>query len=92
MLRALRNSLIVAVFATAVSVVVGVTAALALDRYEFSGKRLFQNAILRGSGIWLDVGILQGTLPTLTRGKSVVFFVPNRKVRLTTKPAAVGNF
>ena len=46
MLRALRNSLVVAFFATAVSVTVGVTAALALDRYDFPGKRLFQNAIL----------------------------------------------
>ncbi|MGR9263670.1 ABC transporter permease [Rhizobium leguminosarum] len=46
MLTALANSLIVATFATLVSVTVGVTAALALDRYSFSGKRLFSNAIL----------------------------------------------
>ncbi len=46
MLRALWNSLVVAVFATALSVAIGVTAALALDRYTFPGKRLFQNAIL----------------------------------------------
>lgn len=46
MLRALANSLIVALFATALSVIVGVTAALALDRYAFPGKRLFQNVIL----------------------------------------------
>lgn len=46
MLTALANSLIVAVCATAVSVTVGVTAALALDRYHFPGKKLFQNMIL----------------------------------------------
>lgn len=46
MLAALANSLIVAVCATAVSVTVGVTAALALDRYQFPGKKLFQNMIL----------------------------------------------
>ncbi|BCM87927.1 hypothetical protein mvi_63880 (plasmid) [Methylobacterium indicum] len=46
MLTALQNSLVVAVCATVVSVVVGVTAAIALDRYEFVGKRLFQNVIL----------------------------------------------
>ncbi|MBL0373789.1 ABC transporter permease [Rhizobium sp. KVB221] len=46
MLRALANSLIVAVFATMVSVIVGVTAALALDKYHFPGKHLFQNVIL----------------------------------------------
>lgn len=46
MLKALWNSLFVAVFATLLSVVIGVTAALALDRYDFPGKRLFQNAVL----------------------------------------------
>ena len=46
MLRALWNSLVVAVFATGLSVTIGVTAALALDRYQFPGKSLFQNAIL----------------------------------------------
>lgn len=46
MLKALWNSLFVALFATVLSVVIGVTAALALDRYDFPGKRLFQNAVL----------------------------------------------
>ncbi|MDH6233882.1 spermidine/putrescine transport system permease protein [Mesorhizobium soli] len=46
MLKALANSLTVALFATAVSVIVGVTAALALDHFDFPGKRLFQNVIL----------------------------------------------
>jgi spermidine/putrescine transport system permease protein len=46
MLTALANSLIVASFATLVSVAIGVTAALALDRYSFPGKGLFRNAIL----------------------------------------------
>ncbi|MCF3640295.1 ABC transporter permease [Rhizobium sp. TRM95111] len=46
MLTALGNSLIVASFATLLSVVIGVTAALALDRYSFPGKGLFRNAIL----------------------------------------------
>ncbi|KTQ94172.1 ABC transporter permease [Aureimonas ureilytica] len=46
MLTALQNSLIVAVCATIVSVVIGVAAAIALDRYDFLGKRLFQNVIL----------------------------------------------
>lgn len=46
MLRALSNSLLVAVSATILCVSIGVVAALALDRYEFRGKRLFQNTIL----------------------------------------------
>ncbi|KWV41809.1 ABC transporter permease [Rhizobium altiplani] len=46
MLAALKNSLLVALFATAVSVTVGVTAALAIDRYNFPGRKLFQNVIL----------------------------------------------
>ncbi|MFG6083485.1 ABC transporter permease [Paracoccus litorisediminis] len=46
MLTALGNSLYVAVFATLISVVVGVLAALALHRYDFPGKRLFQNVLI----------------------------------------------
>ncbi len=46
MLAALGNSLIVALCATALCLVLGVTAALALDRYRFPGKGLFQNVIL----------------------------------------------
>ncbi len=46
MLKALWNSLFVAFFATLLSVIIGVIAALALDRYDFPGKRLFQNVIL----------------------------------------------
>lgn len=46
MLAALGNSLIVALCATALCLVLGVTAALALDRYSFPGKGLFQNVIL----------------------------------------------
>ncbi|MTH79753.1 ABC transporter permease [Paracoccus aestuariivivens] len=46
MLTALGNSLYVALFATLISVVVGVLAALALHRYDFPGKRLFQNTLI----------------------------------------------
>ncbi len=46
MLRALGNSLIVASAATAITLSLGTLAALALDRYDFPGKGLFQNAIL----------------------------------------------
>lgn len=44
--RAIMNSLIVAASATALTVVLGVPAALALDRFHFPGKGLFQNTIL----------------------------------------------
>jgi spermidine/putrescine transport system permease protein len=46
LLRALRNSFAVAFAATALTVLIGVPAALALDRGEFPGKRLFQSTIL----------------------------------------------
>lgn len=46
LLTALGNSLIVAFSATALTVLIGVPAALALDRYPFMGKQLFRNAIL----------------------------------------------
>lgn len=46
LLTALRNSLVVALSATALTILIGVPAALALDRFEFIGKRLFRNTIL----------------------------------------------
>lgn len=46
LLRSLANSLMVACAATALTVIVGVPAALALDQREFPGKRLFQSTIL----------------------------------------------
>ncbi|MFD2174374.1 ABC transporter permease [Rhodobacter lacus] len=46
MLTALKNSLIVAVCATGLTLSIGTLAALALDRHTFPGKGLFRNAIL----------------------------------------------
>jgi spermidine/putrescine transport system permease protein len=46
LLRALRNSLYVASCATALCVLIGVPAAIALDRIEFPGKALFRRAVL----------------------------------------------
>lgn len=46
LLKALKNSLIVALSATVLTIVIGVPAALALDRYPFVGKQLFKNTIL----------------------------------------------
>jgi len=46
MLTALKNSLIVAVCATALTLTIGTLAALVLDRHDFPGKGLFRNAIL----------------------------------------------
>lgn len=46
MLTALGNSLVVAGSATVLAVLLGVPAALALDRHDFPGKRLFQTTLL----------------------------------------------
>lgn len=46
LLAALWNSLYVAVVATALTVIVGVPAALALDRFDFPGKTLFRRLVL----------------------------------------------
>lgn len=46
MLTALKNSLIVAVCATGLTLTIGTLAALVLDRHDFPGKGLFRNAIL----------------------------------------------
>ncbi len=40
-----RNSLLIAVASTAIATVLGTTAALALGKYTFRGRRLFQNLI-----------------------------------------------
>ncbi|HXV24466.1 MAG TPA: ABC transporter permease [Alphaproteobacteria bacterium] len=46
LLRALWNSIHVASSATVLCIVIGVPAAIALDRIEFSGKALFRRAVL----------------------------------------------
>jgi spermidine/putrescine transport system permease protein len=46
MLAAIKNSLYVASFATCITVVVGTTAALALDRVSFPGKTVFRRLVL----------------------------------------------
>ena len=46
LLEALWNSLYVAAFATALTLVIGIPAALALDRFEFPGKSLFRKLVL----------------------------------------------
>lgn len=46
MLEAIGNSLYVALAATAITIVIGVPAALALDRYNFPGKKAFRRAVL----------------------------------------------
>lgn len=46
LLKALVNSLVVALSATTLTILIGVPAALALDRYRFVGKQLFRNTIL----------------------------------------------
>jgi spermidine/putrescine transport system permease protein len=79
MFRALRNSLIVAVFGTAVSVVVGVTAALALDRYEFSGKRCFQSTVL-----------LPLSLPGIVTGIAMLNFYKQIGIRQSLTAVVIG--
>lgn len=46
LLRAIGNSFYVATFATALTIVVGVPAAFALDRMDFPGKQMFRRLIL----------------------------------------------
>lgn len=80
MLRALWNSLVVAVFATALSVAIGVTAALALDRYQFPGKRLFQNAIL-----------LPLSLPGIVTGIAMLNFYKQIGIPQSLMAVAIGH-
>lgn len=45
-LTALRNSVFVALFAVAIAVLLGVPAALVVDRYDFPGKSIFRRFVL----------------------------------------------
>jgi spermidine/putrescine transport system permease protein len=61
LLTAVWNSFYVAIFATILSLVVGVAAAIALHRFDFPGKRLFRRLIL-----------LPITLPGIVTGISML--------------------
>lgn len=80
LLAALWNSLYVAVVATALTVIVGVPAALALDRFDFPGKTLFRRLVL-----------LPLVLPGIITGISLLSLFKILGVRLSLEAVIIGH-
>ena len=73
-LRAVRNSLIVAALSTVLSTVLGTAAALALDRYRFRGRQAF-DALLYLPVIVPDVTMAVMLLLFFVRGADALFVI-----------------
>ncbi len=80
-LRAVRNSLIVAFFSTIVSTALGTAAALALERYRFRGRRVF-DALLYLPVIVPDVTMAVMLLLFFVRAADALFVVSGASITL----------
>lgn len=80
LLAALWNSLYVALAATALTVIIGVPAALALDRFNFPGKTLFRRLVL-----------LPLVLPGIITGISLLSLFKILGVRLSLEAVIIGH-
>jgi spermidine/putrescine transport system permease protein len=74
------NSLIVAVFAVAIALLLGIPAALALDRAVFPGKALFRRLVL-----------LPLILPGIITGLSLLMFFNSASVKLSLLTIVLGH-
>ncbi|WP_199736803.1 ABC transporter permease [Fibrisoma montanum] len=80
LLHSLRISLVIAVVATTLALVIGVLAALAMKKYEFRLKRFFERVIL-----------LPITLPGILTGVAMLSFFPLIGVRISLTAVAIGH-
>lgn len=80
-LRAVRNSLIVAAFSTVVSTVLGTAAALALERYRFRGRQAF-DALLYLPVIVPDVTMAVMLLLFFVRAADALFVASGTRLSL----------
>nr|WP_011102915.1 ABC transporter permease [Ruegeria sp. PR1b]AAN05289.1 RC216 [Ruegeria sp. PR1b] len=80
LLAAVWNSLYVACIATLLTLIVGVPAALALDRYDFPGKTLFRRLVL-----------LPLVLPGIITGISLLSLFKILGVRLSLEAVIIGH-
>ena len=79
-LAAIRNSLIVAFSATFLSVVIGVAAAMSIDRVNFPGKRIFNRLIL-----------LPIALPGIITGITLLSFFRSLDMNMTLLTVILGH-
>ena len=80
LLAAVGNSLIVAVCALAICLVIGIPTALALSRYDFPGKTVFRRLV-----------ILPITLPGIITGVSMLSFFSQLGIELSLTTVIVGH-
>lgn len=80
LLAALWNSVIVAVFAVMICLVIGIPTAFALDRFDFRGKTLFRRLV-----------ILPITLPGIITGVSILAFFSMAGVKLSLLTVIIGH-
>jgi len=80
LLAALWNSVIVAVFAVMICLVIGIPTAFALDRFDFRGKTLFRRLV-----------ILPITLPGIITGVSILAFFSMAGVKLSLVTVIIGH-
>ena len=80
LLAAVGNSLIVAVCALAICLVIGIPTALALSRYDFPGKTVFRRLV-----------ILPITLPGIITGVSMLSFFSQLGIELSLTTVIIGH-
>ena len=80
LLAALWNSVIVAVAAVIICLVIGIPTAFALDRFDFRGKTLFRRLV-----------ILPITLPGIITGVSILAFFSMAGVKLSLVTVIIGH-
>lgn len=80
MLRALWNSVVVATSATLLALIIGVPAAIAIDRYEFPGKSFFTRTLL-----------LPLTLPGIVTGIAMLNFYKQLGISPSLATVVVGH-
>ena len=80
LLAALWNSVIVAVAAVMICLVIGIPTAFALDRFDFRGKTLFRRLV-----------ILPITLPGIITGVSILAFFSMAGVKLSLLTVIIGH-
>ena len=80
LLAALWNSVIVAVAAVIICLVIGIPTAFALDRFDFRGKTLFRRLV-----------ILPITLPGIITGVSILAFFSMAGVKLSLLTVIIGH-
>lgn len=80
LLQALKNSVLVAVIATTIAVVIGLPAAYAIHKYKFRGKSMLERILL-----------MPITLPGIVTGVAMLSFFPLLGLNLSLTTVAIGH-